>query len=441
MLLFQLILSLSLLIILHELGHFIPAKLFKTRVEKFYLFFDPYFSLIKKKVGETTYGIGWLPLGGYVKIAGMVDESMDKDQLDKPAEPWEFRSKPAWQRLIIMIGGVVVNIFVGCVIYSAILFTWGRDTLAVENATYGLHCHPIMYQYGFQDGDKIVAIDGVKPAGQEKVNKTILLDDPKSITVMRNNSLLDLQLPAEFGQLLVDSGVKSGCFMVRVPFVIQEFAETSGAKTAGLIEGDQIVGINEFRSEYYADLLSQLQKNKDTSVTIHYLRNGESGMLACTTDAEGKIGVMAVPPATFLNFTHLEYGIGSALSNGASEAWETVTDYASQWRFCHFCEAISKGMGLANFLGTHGVDIPDTGLHEYLTHPCFGRRSCHFPAVGNDHGPGCESKDHGAFAIGWHGAAIGLDALWQWHGRRARPLWRIIIPAEWLARQSKSECL
>ncbi len=349
MLLFQLILSLSLLIILHELGHFIPAKLFKTRVEKFYLFFDPYFSLIKKKVGETTYGIGWLPLGGYVKIAGMVDESMDKDQLDKPAEPWEFRSKPAWQRLIIMIGGVVVNIFVGCVIYSAILFTWGRDTLAVENATYGLHCHPIMYQYGFQDGDKIVAIDGVKPAGQEKVNKTILLDDPKSITVMRNNSLLDLQLPADFGQLLVDSGVKSGCFMVRVPFVIQEFAETSGAKTAGLLEGDQIVGINEYRSEYYADLLSQLQKNKDTSVTIHYLRNGESGMLACTTDAEGKIGVMAVPPATFLNFTHLEYGIGSALSNGASEAWETVTDYASQLRFLFSKKGATQVGGFATF--------------------------------------------------------------------------------------------
>jgi regulator of sigma E protease len=349
MLLFQLILSLSLLIILHELGHFIPAKLFKTRVEKFYLFFDPYFSLIKKKVGETTYGIGWLPLGGYVKIAGMVDESMDKDQLDKPAEPWEFRSKPAWQRLIIMIGGVVVNIFVGCVIYSAILFTWGRDTLAVENASYGLHCHPIMYQYGFQDGDKIVAIDGVKPAGQEKVNKTILLDDPKSITVMRNNTLLDLQLPPDFGQLLVDSGVKSGCFMARVPFVIQEFAETSGAKTAGLVEGDQIVGINEYRSEYYADLLSQLQKNKDTSVTIHYLRNGESGMLTCTTDAEGKIGVMAVPPATFLNFTHLEYGIGSALTNGASEAWETVTDYASQLRFLFSKKGATQVGGFATF--------------------------------------------------------------------------------------------
>jgi regulator of sigma E protease len=192
MLIFQLILSLSLLIILHELGHFIPAKLFKTRVEKFYLFFDPYFSLVKKKIGETTYGIGWLPLGGYVKISGMVDESMDKEQMDRPAEPWEFRSKPAWQRLIIMIGGVVVNIIVGCLIYSAILFTWGRDTLSVQNATYGLHCNPIMYNYGFQEGDKIVAIDGHMPSGQEKVNKTILLDDPKTITILRNNSLVDL---------------------------------------------------------------------------------------------------------------------------------------------------------------------------------------------------------------------------------------------------------
>ena len=150
----QLLLSLSILIILHEGGHFIPAKLFKTRVEKFYLFFDPYFSVLKKKIGETEYGIGWLPLGGYVKISGMVDESMDKEQMAKPAEPWEFRAKPAWQRLIIMVGGVVVNVIVGVVIYSVILFTYGKEVVPSENATYGVHYSLHLRAYEFQAAAK-----------------------------------------------------------------------------------------------------------------------------------------------------------------------------------------------------------------------------------------------------------------------------------------------
>src|SRR5690606_37382348 len=156
----QLILSLSILIVLHEAGHFIPAKLFKIRVEKFYLFFDPYFSLIKKKIGDTVYGIGWLPLGGYVKISGMVDESMDTEQMAKPPQSWEFRTKPAWQRLIVMVGGVVVNVIVGIVIYSMILWTHGKDILPVDQASYGVHCNPLLYHYGFKDGDKILALDG-----------------------------------------------------------------------------------------------------------------------------------------------------------------------------------------------------------------------------------------------------------------------------------------
>ena len=349
MLLFQLILSLSFLIILHELGHFIPAKLFKTRVEKFYLFFDPYFSWVKKKVGETTYGIGWLPLGGYVKISGMVDESMDKDQLDKPAESWEFRSKPAWQRLIIMVGGVVVNIIVGCAIYAAILFTWGRDTLDVTQVTYGLHCHPIMKQFGFQDGDKIYAIDGVKPSGQEVVNKTLLLDDPKKITVMRNTSFVELTLPEDFGQLLVDSGVKSGCFSIRTPFVISEFSEQSGGQAGGLLKGDQVVGINDYRGEYYNDLVEQIQKNKNSTITVHILRNNQPLSLACQTDADGKLGIASVPPSEHFEYTHISYGLGGALVAGVEEAWSTVTDYASQLRFLFSKKGATQVGGFATF--------------------------------------------------------------------------------------------
>ena len=156
----QLILGLSILVILHELGHFIPAKLFKTKVEKFYLFFDPWFSLFKFKKGDTEYGIGWLPLGGYVKISGMIDESMDTEQMKEPAQPWEFRAKPAWQRLIIMIGGVVVNVILGIVIYAGVLFTWGDQYIPTENLKYGIYTDTTGVQMGLQNGDKILTVDG-----------------------------------------------------------------------------------------------------------------------------------------------------------------------------------------------------------------------------------------------------------------------------------------
>ncbi len=181
----QFFLSLSLLIVLHELGHFIPAKLFKTRVEKFYLFFDPYFSLFKKKVGDTEYGIGWLPLGGYVKISGMIDESMDKEHLNTEPQPWEFRSKPAWQRLIIMIGGVTVNVLLAMGIYAMILFTWGDDYLKTENVKYGIQCSELAEEVGFRNGDKILTIDGVYYENFADVYEAILISEASEVLVER----------------------------------------------------------------------------------------------------------------------------------------------------------------------------------------------------------------------------------------------------------------
>ena len=169
----QLILSLSILVILHELGHFIPAKLFKTRVEKFYLFFDPWFSLFKVKKGDTEYGIGWLPLGGYVKISGMIDESMDKEQMKQAPQPWEFRSKPTWQRLIIMLGGVTVNVLLGAFIYAMVLFAWGEEYLPMENAKYGLAVDSLAMEIGMKDGDKILSMDN-KPVESIIPNKVPL---------------------------------------------------------------------------------------------------------------------------------------------------------------------------------------------------------------------------------------------------------------------------
>ncbi|MFM9911206.1 MAG: M50 family metallopeptidase, partial [Chitinophagaceae bacterium] len=191
----QLILCLSILVVLHEMGHFLPAKWFKCRVEKFYLFFDPWFSLLKKKVGETEYGIGWLPLGGYVKIAGMIDESMDKEQLKQPAQPWEFRSKPAWQRLIIMLGGVTVNLLLGFLIFAMILFKWGDEYLPVKNVTNGVFVDSLGQKIGLQDGDKILAVNGKEIENFEKIAGEIILNEGKILQVERNGQKIDLAIP------------------------------------------------------------------------------------------------------------------------------------------------------------------------------------------------------------------------------------------------------
>ncbi|HAA00787.1 MAG TPA: RIP metalloprotease RseP, partial [Flavobacteriales bacterium] len=215
----QFLLSLSILIVLHEFGHFIPARLFKTRVEKFYLFFNPWFSLFKFKKGETEWGLGWLPLGGYVKIAGMIDESMDKEQLSKPAEPWEFRSKPAWQRLIIMLGGVTVNFILGYFIYIMVLFVWGREFLPTENASYGMYVrNEVLHGEGLlQHGDILVGVDGKQPRTYQDAGKMILIDGARQIEVIRNGSTHLVTLPENIVDQLLESG-KSSLFEPLFPF-------------------------------------------------------------------------------------------------------------------------------------------------------------------------------------------------------------------------------
>lgn len=329
----QLLLSLSILIILHEGGHFLPAKLFKTRVEKFYLFFDPYFSLVKKKIGETVYGIGWLPLGGYVKISGMVDESMDKEQMAQPPQPWEFRAKPAWQRLIIMIGGVVVNVIVGIAIYGMILHKWGKQVIPVDRATYGVHCNPLMYQYGFKDGDKILELDGVRPESFSDINKRLILDDPKVVTVERFGEIMKIELPDNFGQLMVDSGMKSGAFSLRIPFVVDSVLPGKTAMMAGLMKGDSIVGVNGLYTNFYQEITRELKKNKGKVVRMHIVRNGSTLALPVGVSPEGTVGLGPKSLDTYIRVDTLHYSLAQAIPGGFREAWETVTDYSSQLRF------------------------------------------------------------------------------------------------------------
>lgn len=339
----QLILSLSILIVLHELGHFIPAKLFKTRVEKFYLFFDPWFSLIKKKKGETEYGIGWLPLGGYVKIAGMVDESMDQEQMKQPPQPWEFRSKPAWQRLIIMIGGVTVNVIVGIVIYSLVLFAYGKETLAPQNVSYGVHCDSLMYQFGFRDGDKIIALDGARPESFTAINKDLLLEDVRIVTIERFGKPMELALPENFGQMLVDSGVRAA-FAVRFPCVVDSITAGMPAASSGLLKGDSIVGVENLYSIYFQDIQRMIRKNKGKIIRIHVRRDGNSLQYSVPVTAEGTIGFIPKDALSFFTVTRKEYGLGAAIPAGFSEAWNTVTDYSSQLRFL-FSKSGAKQVG------------------------------------------------------------------------------------------------
>ena len=288
--LFQFILSISILVILHELGHFIPAKLFKCKVEKFYLFFDPGFSIFKKKIGETEYGIGWLPFGGYVKIAGMVDESMDKEQLAQPAQPWEFRSKPAWQRLIIMLGGVTVNFFLAWFIYSALSYSQGESYHDLSKFQGGISVSAAGEKMGLKNGDVILKIDG-KPAERLETS-TINLLFANQATVLRNGKEVSFPINENGVADVLNQNEVRGYFATRSPAVIDSFAANSNAKIAGLMVGDKIIGIDNKKINYTDELSTELEQNKNKTVSIEFLRNNVPQKADVKVDNKGKLNVV-----------------------------------------------------------------------------------------------------------------------------------------------------
>ena len=325
----QLILSLSILIVLHELGHMIPAKLFKTKVEKFYLFFNPWFSLFKYKKGETEYGIGWIPLGGYVKISGMIDESMDKEQMEKPAEPWEFRSKPAWQRLIIMIGGVVVNLILGCLIYIMVLFVWGQEYLPTENAEYGAHLSDeIFLGYGLQDGDKIIKADGVDSKSFGDINKMIIIDGARNLTIERDKEIIDITLDDEVVNHILAKKLKGLISYPRFPNVINKLnPKLNNAKKAGFQEGDSIVKINALAVPFLYDFRKELVKHKGEEVELTYYRNNIMQVANVLVDENGYIGYIPKSETDYFNYKKKEYNIIQAIPAGISEGYSTLSNY------------------------------------------------------------------------------------------------------------------
>lgn len=330
----QFLLSLSLLIILHELGHFIPAKLFKTRVEKFYLFFDVKYSLFKKKIGETEYGIGWLPLGGYVKISGMIDESMDKDQMALPPQPWEFRTKPAWQRLIIMLGGVTVNFILAFIIYIGMAFAYGDTYIANSDLKDGVAIdNPAMVKAGFKTGDKIVSIDDKKVENFDSdMNMNIIM--AKEVLVERNGQPQTIKMPTDFVDQLskTEKGMLVG---IRYPFAIGKVAEES--PNQNLKPKDLILSLNGQKIKYFDEAKSILEANKGKAISAVVLRDLKETPINLKVSKDGKLGIVAggldmksLEKLGYYKISKKEYGFFESIPVGLEKGKDQLVGYGKQ---------------------------------------------------------------------------------------------------------------
>ncbi len=321
----QFVLSLSILIVLHELGHFLPAKWFKTRVEKFYLFFDPWFSVIKKKIGETEYGIGWLPLGGYVKIAGMIDESMDREQMKGPPQPWEFRSKPAWQRLIIMLGGVTVNFILGFLLFGLVLYQWGSEFLPTKNIEYGYYVDSLGLEMGLQNGDEILKI-GDREFDRYEVGtfkKEIVINDAKEMTIRRNGVEKVLPIDEQFVGKLSSYAYKDAfIFAPRVPTVVKRVVKNGAAEKAGLQAEDRLVAINDHPTPFYDQFVKVAQQNKASLLDIRLVRGGREHNINVRSDDAGLIGFERKNFLDLFETERQDYSIAEAIPAGVVKGYD-----------------------------------------------------------------------------------------------------------------------
>ncbi|MEJ1221696.1 RIP metalloprotease RseP [Sediminicola sp. 1XM1-17] len=334
----QFFLSLSLLIVLHEMGHFIPAKLFKTRVEKFYLFFDIKFSLFKKKIGETVYGIGWLPLGGYVKIAGMIDESMDTEAMKEEPKPWEFRSKPAWQRLIIMLGGVTVNFVLAVIIYIGMAYSYGDQYIPMDSLKGGILVteKAIGDELGVQTGDKILAVDGEKVENFDELFIEIV--NGNSITIERDGQVFEQAIPVDFIATLIEDEDKARFISIRQPFIIKEVSKDSPNKGVDLEERDQVVAIGNDEIAYFDQAEPLLKKYAGQNIDLKVkTKDGSLKTVNVKVSQEGKLGV-AVGALTFQEYADMgvfkietqKYSFLEAIPAGIDKGVTTLSSYVKQ---------------------------------------------------------------------------------------------------------------
>jgi len=350
----QFLLSLSIIVVLHELGHFIPAKFFKTKVEKFYLFFDWPYSLVKKKIGETVYGIGLIPLGGYVKIAGMIDESMDTEHLEKEPEPWEYRSKPAWQRLVIISGGIIVNLILGFAIYMMVAFVWGKTVLTNENLPAGFEVAEVMKSYGFNDGDKILKVNGDDIENVIDINKFLFLRDINSVTVERyNGSKENISIPENIGTIMFENGAMNA-FVPLVPAVIDSIVPDSPAYNASLAKGDKIIKVNGNDIIKWQDFTELVKLNTSSNISVEIERGGDVISKLIPLNEDKKIGVSVLLPKIVP--TKIEYSFFDSINEGYQMAYWTLTDYIGQFKYVF----TKKGASQLGGFGAIGSLFPAT---------------------------------------------------------------------------------
>ena len=329
----QLLLSLAILVVLHELGHFIPAKLFKTKVEKFYLFFDWPFSLFKKKIGDTEYGIGVMPLGGYVKIAGMIDESMDTEHLNKEPEPWEFRSKPAWQRLIIMLGGIVVNIFLGFAIYAMVAFVWGKTVVTNENLPNGFEVAESLKPFGFKDGDKVFQVNGEDIENVLDINKFLFLRDVDEVKVEHlNGKVENISVPENIGTIMFENGAIRAFNPFWAPAILDSIVPNSPAYNAGLLKGDRIVKVNGNDVVKWKEFTEQVKANTSQNIDIDIKRGNDIISNSITLNEKNQIGVYVLEPSNLIPTT-LEYSFVESINDGFDRAYWELLDYVGQFKY------------------------------------------------------------------------------------------------------------
>lgn len=364
----QFLLSLSLLIVLHELGHFIPAKLFKTKVEKFYLFFDVKYSLFKKKIGETVYGIGWLPLGGYVKIAGMIDESMDKEQMAQPPKPWEFRSKPAWQRLIIMLGGVTVNFILAYIIYVFTSFAYGDIDISTESVTDGYFVrNEILTDLGVKTGDKVLAINGEKVTTVYGIRKQLIAAEV--ITIENDEGIKDITLPEDFLGQLSGSDDRS-FFELRFPFVVGAVADSSLNKNVDLKERDIITSINGEPLKYFDEIEERLKPLANQTVEVEILRDNQTLIRDLEVNNDGKLGIFPGGNLTdlenvgYYKIIRKEYGLVESFGVGLTKFVDQIAGYGVQLKKI-FTPSTGAYKGVGGFKAIYDI-FPDTWSWEFF---------------------------------------------------------------------------
>ncbi len=325
----QLLLSLSILVIFHEFGHFIAARIFKARVEKFYLFFDPWFSIFKFKRKDTEYGLGWLPLGGYVKIAGMIDESLDKEQLKQPPQPWEFRSKPAWQRLIIMIGGVTVNVLLAFMIYIGILFVWGEQYLPTSEANkYGIVADSLAVDMGLRTGDRILSVDNKYVEDFNKIPIVIILDKAQTIQVEREGQKMDVRIPDGFLARLVRHK-NPDMIAPRFPFEVEGFSDKSAAKNAGIEVHDRIIAVNGIPINYFDEFAKEVKANKDKNILATVVRAVDTLEFNIPVSSAGLVGIYT-DPGKYFSFSKKQYSFFQAIPAGFAKTYDGIANYLKQ---------------------------------------------------------------------------------------------------------------